>query len=63
MIGRALLKAGSYRLLGTLATVVTVGSLTSLWRFAWMVALLEAVVKVILYALHELAWELARRKR
>lgn len=54
---RSLLKAITYRITGTITTALLVYFLTSEWRLALAIGALEPVVKVIIYYLHERAWQ------
>ena len=54
---RALAKAVSWRLLGTLATTAAVLAFTGRWVLALSIGGVEGVVKIGLYFIHERLWD------
>ena len=58
---RSFLKAVTYRVTGTLTTALLVLLLTGEWSVALAVGALEPVVKIIIYYLHERAWQAVPR--
>ena len=55
---RSLLKSITYRITGTVATAAIVFAVTGEWATAFAVGFIEPVAKIIIYYLHERAWEL-----
>lgn len=53
---RSLVKAGSWRLTGSLDTFVLSWLITGSVKFAGGIAGVEIVTKIVLYYLHERAW-------
>lgn len=58
---RSLLKAITYRVTGTLTTTLLVFAMTREWQVALAIGAVEPVVKIIIYYLHERAWQLVPR--
>lgn len=58
---RSLLKAITYRITGTLTTGLLVFMMTGELAIALAVSAIEPVVKIIIYYLHERAWQLVPR--
>jgi uncharacterized membrane protein len=54
---RALAKAVSWRLLGTVATTAAVLVFTGRWVLALSIGGVEGVVKIALYFIHERVWD------
>lgn len=54
---RSLLKAVTYRITGTLTTALLVLLLTGEWSIALAVGAIEPLVKIVIYYLHERAWQ------
>ena len=55
---RSLLKAITYRITGTLTTALLVYFLTGNLQIALAVGAIEPLVKILIYYLHERAWQL-----
>lgn len=55
---RSLLKAITYRITGTLTTALLVFGVSGEWSIALAVGLVEPAAKIIIYYLHERAWQL-----
>jgi len=58
---RSLLKAITYRITGTLMTALLVGYMTGQWSIAVAVGTIEPFVKIVVYYLHERAWQAVPR--
>ena len=58
----SLIKSISYRLLGTTLTGLTVLALTGELKFALGVGVAEFVSKIVLFYLHERAWDKVTRR-
>jgi len=58
---RSLLKAITYRVTGTLTTTLIVLLMTGEWGIALAVGVVEPFVKIVIYYLHERAWQLVPR--
>lgn len=58
---RSLLKAISYRIIGTLTTATVALSVTGDTTAAITIGTVESIAKVIIYYFHERAWQLAPR--
>lgn len=55
---RSLLKAVTYRVTGTITTSVIVLAVTGELTIAFAVGIVEPVAKIVIYYLHERAWQL-----
>jgi len=53
---RHILKTISWRIIGTLDTIILSGIITGSWKFGLVIGGVEIVTKMILYYLHERAW-------
>ena len=53
---RHILKTISWRIIGTLDTIILSGIITGSWKFGLAIGGVEVVTKMILYYLHERAW-------
>ena len=53
---RHILKTVSWRIIGTLDTIILSGIITGSWKFGLAIGGVEVVTKMILYYLHERAW-------
>lgn len=58
---RSLLKAITYRVTGTATTALLVYALTGELRLALAVGAVEPLLKIVIYYLHERAWQLVPR--
>ncbi len=58
---RSLLKAITYRITGTVTTALLVLFLTGQWSMALAIGAVEPIVKIVIYYLHERAWQLVPR--
>lgn len=58
---RSLLKALTYRITGTITTALLVLYLTGEWAIAMTIGALEPLIKIVIYYLHERAWQLVPR--
>lgn len=58
---RSLLKAISYRIIGTLTTAALTWFVTGSVRAALTIGAIEPVAKILIYYLHERAWQLLPR--
>lgn len=54
---RSFLKAVTYRITGTVTTAMLVLAVTGEWAMAFAVGLVEPAVKIVIYYLHERAWQ------
>jgi uncharacterized membrane protein len=55
---RSLLKAITYRITGTTTTALLVYFMTGELRLALTIGAIEPIVKIVIYYLHERAWQL-----
>jgi uncharacterized membrane protein len=53
---RHILKTISWRIIGTLDTIILSGIITGSWKFGLAIGGVEVVTKMILYYFHERAW-------
>lgn len=60
---RSILKAITYRIIGTLTTALLAFIVTGDVKISVTIAALEPIVKTIVYYLHERAWQLVPRGR
>lgn len=60
---RSLLKGITWRILGTLDTMLISYFVTGKWTFALSIASIEVITKFILYYFHERAWQIIPRGR
>ena len=58
---RSLLKAITYRITGTITTTLIVFLVTGELTIAFAIGVVEPVAKIIVYYLHERAWQLVPR--
>lgn len=58
---RSLLKAITYRITGTITTALIVFAVTAEWTIAFAVGIIEPIAKIVIYYLHERAWQLVPR--
>ena len=58
---RSWLKAITYRITGTLTTALLVYLLTGDLKIALAIGAIEPLVKIVIYYLHERAWQMAPR--
>lgn len=58
---RSLIKGITWRIVGTLDTMVISYIVTGNWTFAFSIASIEVISKLILYYFHERAWQLIPR--
>ncbi|MGB5245400.1 MAG: DUF2061 domain-containing protein [Woeseia sp.] len=58
---RSILKAITYRITGTVTTALIVFFVTGEAHMAFAIGAIEPVVKIIIYYLHERAWQLVPR--
>lgn len=58
---RSVLKAITYRIIGTITTGVIVFFVTGEAAFAITVGIAEPLAKIVIYYLHERAWQLVPR--
>jgi len=58
---RALVKAISYRSLATVVTIISVWAITRSIRLMFALSVLDLLGKIVLYWLHELVWERAKK--
>lgn len=56
---RSVMKAVTYRILGTITTGILAYAVTGDFQVAVTITALEPLVKTVLYYLHERAWQLA----
>jgi len=54
---RSLLKAASYRVVGSITTTLLAWIVTGDWKVSLSIGALEPLVKTIIYYLHERAWQ------
>ena len=57
---RSVLKALSWRMVGTLDTVLLSWVISGKWQIAMSIGTLELVTKTILYYFHERAWNVVK---
>lgn len=55
-VSRSVIKAISWRILGTIDTVMIAFFMSGEWRLALSIGLAEWISKMILYVLHERIW-------
>ena len=53
---RHVAKTISWRVIGTLDTIILSGIITSSWKIGMAIGGVEVITKMILYFLHERAW-------
>jgi uncharacterized membrane protein len=53
---RHLLKTISWRLIGTLDTIILSGLITGSWQAGLTIGAVEVITKMVLYYFHERAW-------
>ena len=53
---RHILKTVSWRLIGTVDTIVLSGFITGSWKFGLAIGGVEVITKMVLYYFHERAW-------
>lgn len=58
---RSILKGVTWRVLGTLDTMIISYFITGNWKFALSIGGIEVISKLVLYYLHERAWQLVPR--
>lgn len=58
---RSILKGVTWRVLGTLDTMIISYLITGNWKFALSIGGIEVISKLVLYYLHERAWQLVPR--
>jgi len=58
---RSLIKGITWRILGTLDTVVISYFITGSWTFAFSIGSIEVVSKLVLYYFHERIWQMLPR--
>ncbi|MDX1480559.1 MAG: DUF2061 domain-containing protein [Woeseiaceae bacterium] len=58
---RSLLKAVTYRITGTITTAAIVWGVTGELAVAFAVGFIEPIAKIVIYYLHERAWQLVPR--
>ncbi len=58
---RSVMKAVTYRVLGTITTGILAYAVTGDFQVAVTITALEPLVKTVLYYLHERAWQLVPR--
>ena len=56
-VRRALAKALTYRVLGSIFTLLVARQIFDAWRPAITLALIDPVARFVIYVLHELVWE------
>jgi uncharacterized membrane protein len=59
---RLLLKAISYRIFGSVATAVIAFLVTGSIEAGLAIGFLDTILKIVLYYVHELAWEKLEKK-
>ena len=55
-VGRSLAKTVSWRVIGTLDTILISWLITGAWTFALSIGGIELITKMILYFFHERVW-------
>ena len=53
---RHILKTISWRIIGTVDTIILSGIITGSWKFGLAIGGVEVITKMILYYFHERAW-------
>jgi uncharacterized membrane protein len=53
---RHILKTISWRIIGTIDTIILSGIITGSWKFGLAIGGVEVITKMILYYFHERAW-------
>ena len=53
---RHILKTISWRIIGTVDTIVLSGFITGSWKFGLAIGGVEVITKMVLYYFHERAW-------
>ncbi len=53
---RHILKTISWRIIGTIDTIILSGLITGSWKFGLAIGGVEVITKMILYYFHERAW-------
>lgn len=53
---RSIVKSISFRIIATIATVIVVFLITDSWAWAGVIGVIDLIIKIILYYLHERAW-------
>jgi uncharacterized membrane protein len=53
---RHILKTVSWRIIGTVDTIVLSGFITGSWKFGLAIGGVEVITKMVLYYFHERAW-------
>jgi len=53
---RSIVKAVSYRITGTITTVLISWGITRQLKFALSIGLADVIIKILVYYLHERAW-------
>jgi len=56
LIKRHLAKTVTWRIVGTLDTIILAGLITGDWKIGLSIGGIEVITKMILYFLHERAW-------
>jgi len=56
-------KAVSWRIVGTLDTIIISYFITGRWNFAISIGMVEVFTKVILFYLHDRAWEYLKNNK
>ncbi len=60
LLSRSVAKTLSWRVIGTLDTIIICWVVTGAWDFALAIGGIELVTKMILYFFHERAWGLVK---
>ena len=60
---RSILKAASYRVVGSITTALLAYFVTGDWKVSLSIGAIEPLVKTIIYYLHERAWQQVPRGR
>lgn len=58
---RSLIKGITWRILGTIDTIVISYFITGSWTFAFSIGSIEVISKVVLYYFHERIWQMLPR--
>ncbi|GAA5221208.1 DUF2061 domain-containing protein [Membranihabitans marinus] len=58
---RSFIKGVTWRIVGTLDTMLISYFVTGNWTFAFSIASIEVITKLLLYYFHERAWQLLPR--
>ena len=53
---RSIVKSISFRIIATIATIIIVYLITKSWTWAGVVGIVDVIIKIILYYLHERVW-------